>query len=324
MWPRTQGVRNRPPGTASRVECDDGLDPIGGVRVQVRTTSTQRTYRYVRLSIVGVIVFLGLGVTIQIVTGGALVSVSAAFYTPARDVFVGSLCAVSLALLALSGRSIEQVLLDLAALAAPVIALVPTVVEPGDVAGTTIECPTEAACVPAELLPGIENSVLSLLILGGLGIVAGFVLARVQGTLTRGVLISLGVVAVIVASAAVWWIVSPSSFVRGAHYVAAIVFFALIGAVAILAAVRPAPLGLSGRRVQAAYTLIAVGMVASLLVLVVVGAGHLVGVDIDELTPVPLVFLSDAAALALFAAFWIVQTIEFWNVTDPRALVGRV
>ena len=57
---------------------------------------------------------------------GVLPSVSAYYYSPARDVFVGALIAASLALFALSGRGPSRALLDAAALFAPLIALVPT------------------------------------------------------------------------------------------------------------------------------------------------------------------------------------------------------
>jgi len=111
--------------------------------MRIRTTSTHRTYRYVRLSIVGATLVLAVSLAIELATGGMLSSVSAAFYTPAGHVFVGSLCAISLALLVLSGRSVEQSLLDIAAVFAVIIALVPTPV-------TDPTCSGETVCVPEE------------------------------------------------------------------------------------------------------------------------------------------------------------------------------
>ena len=45
--------------------------------MRIRTTSTQRTYRYVRLAIIGATVFLAIGVALEVAGGAALPSVSA-------------------------------------------------------------------------------------------------------------------------------------------------------------------------------------------------------------------------------------------------------
>jgi hypothetical protein len=289
--------------------------------MRMRTTSTHRTYRYVRLSLVGVILFLAVGVGTQIFSGGVLVSVSAAFYTPARDVFVGALCAVSLALLALSGRSVEQVLLDLAALFAPVIALIPSPVETGVVSGVAVTCPGEQPCVPGEFLPGVSVAMVALLGIGITGLVAAVVLARVQGTLDTGAGIAFAAASGIVVAFGGWWLISPGTFVLGAHNVAALAFFALIAVVATLAAVRP---GGSDprrrRRLRAAYAAIAAGILLALSLVVVVVTAQAAGLDLIEVAPVPLFFVGEAVALALFAAFWVVQTVELWNQVDPRSL----
>lgn len=289
----------------------------------MRTTSTQRTYRYVRISLVGVILFLGIGVAVQITAGGPLASVSAAYYSPARDVFVGALCAVSLALLALSGRSLEQVLLDLAALFAPVIALVPTPALPSDGASVLVECPTDRPCVPVALLPGIANGVLTLLAVGAAGIVTAFVLARVQGAWDRPVAWALGAATTIVAGAGVWWAVSPQTFVALAHGVAAFAFFALFATVAGLAAWRPAAAHAERQgRFRVLYAVIAAGITLALAGVTTAVISRAAGSDFVDTAPVPIVFIGEAAALAFFAAFWIVQTVELWNDPDPRLRVA--
>ncbi|MFF2494009.1 hypothetical protein [Agromyces sp. NPDC058064] len=98
-------------------------------------TTGQKSHRYLRLSLVLIVVALLLSVTYQSISSGVLLnSISHYFYTPAHAVFVGSLIAASLALVALSGRdsdplngyNIEPVLLDIAAVFAPLIAIVPT------------------------------------------------------------------------------------------------------------------------------------------------------------------------------------------------------
>src|SRR5690606_393488 len=80
------------------------------------STSTYRTYRYVRLAIVGAVVLLAVSLNTVFVDDGPITSISALVYTPGRSIFVGVLFAITLALVALSGHSLEQVLLDLAAL----------------------------------------------------------------------------------------------------------------------------------------------------------------------------------------------------------------
>lgn len=291
--------------------------------MRVRTTSTQRTYRYVRLSLVGVIVFLGVGVAVQIATGGPLASVSAAFYTPARDVFVGALCAVSLALLALSGRSIEQVLLDIAAVFAPIVALVPSPVESGDISGVIVACPAETSCVPAGYLPGVDNSLASLLVIGVLGLASAVVLAVVQGTVTRGLVVETAVVAGIISIVAAWWASAPATFYLAAHNVSAVAFFVLIAAVAAVAAFRPTASTASRHRgLRIAYGAIAVGILASLLMVVTIVVCRALGIDLVDASSVPFFFVGEALALALFATFWVVQTIELWGDTDPRALTA--
>lgn len=46
-------------------------------------------------------------------------------------------------------------------------------------------------------------------------------------------------------------------------------------------------------------------------VLVAGGAGHL------RVGGVPVIFLGESVVVALFVAFWLVQTVELWNAPDP-------
>lgn len=292
--------------------------------MRIRTTSTQRTYRYVRLSLVGAMLFLGTGVGLQAATGGPLPSVSAAYYTAAQGVFVGSLCAIALALLVLSGRSLEQMLLDLAALFAPVVALVPSPVQTGVVSGVVVSCPGDGSCVPTDAVPAVAVSMPALLVVGGVGVAATATLAVVQGIVDRGVVVSLIAAAGIVTAWSGWWFLSPDTFLKGAHNVAAIAFFALVGAVALIAALRPAARTTRRHlRLRIAYGIVVVGIVVALGLLIVVVVARVAGVTaLDEL-PIPLFFLGEATALVLFAVFWLVQTVELWNEADADAFVSR-
>lgn len=276
--------------------------------MRVRTTSTQRTYRYVRLSLVGSSLLLAISLGRQIAAGGVLPSISAAYYTPAGTILVGTLFAVSVALLALSGRSVEQGLLDVAAVLALIVAVVPTPVEGPP-------CPGAAPCVPPEVVPTVVNNGVAVASVVLVGTVATTVLARVQRTASRGVVLTVLAVAAVVGGALVWALVGPGAFLRSAHIVAAVAFFVLIAAVAGLAAWRPQANGRRRRRLRTAYAVVAVGIALTLVGLVTVlvldgGGGGVLG-------GFPVVFIGEAVALALFLVFWVVQTIELWNEADP-------
>ncbi|MEX0151049.1 hypothetical protein [Microbacterium sp. LMI1-1-1.1] len=277
--------------------------------MRLRTTSTQRTYRYVRLVLVGASVLLAVSVAVQFVVGGPLSSLSAAYYSPAGPVFVGSLFAVAAALVALSGRSLEQGLLDVAAVLALVVAVVPTTVD-GDA------CPAGGRCVPPEVVPTVANNAVSVASVVVLGAVAAAILARVQGTASRGVAITIGVILALVVGGSLWAASSPQGFLLAAHTVAAVAFFALVGAVAALAARRPPSPGRRPRGVRVAYAVVAGGILLTLVLLLV--ALVLEGTAVVDLRGFPVVLVGEAAALLLFLVFWVVQTVELWDDVDPR------
>jgi hypothetical protein len=284
--------------------------------MQIASTSTQRTYRYLRLSIVGAVVLLFVALTITIVRFGPMLSVSAAHYTPARDIFVGSIFAVALAMIALSGRSLSQALLDYAAIAGALIAVVPAPIEPGQVPDT-----------PADVA-GVEVGILSLLIVGMLGVVIAFVLALVQRTLTPALGVAIAVAAVIMLAVAAWWLLAPTSFLAWAHIVAAFTFFAFVAAVSGLAAwtvdETSSEADAAARRMyRVLYSVIAVGILITLGLLLVVIVLKVQGVDLVASTGLPLIFIGEATALILFAGFWLIQTVELWDDPNPRLLSGE-
>lgn len=273
--------------------------------MRIRTTSTQRTYRYVRLSIVGATLALAVSIGIEVAGRGVLSSLSAAFYTPAGNVFVGVLCAIALALLVLSGRSVEQGLLDLAAVFALVVALIPTPI-------SDASCGGDAVCVPAAAIPGVVNNGISVASLSLVVLIVAAVLARTQGQAGAGTVVTLAAAAVIVAGFVAWALGDFPGFLRGAHNVAAVGFFSVIGVVAAISAWRPqrAP-----RRFRAVYAVVAVGILGTLGALVaVLIAGQAATAAVGG---VPVIFLGESIVVALFAAFWLVQTVELWNAVDP-------
>lgn len=274
--------------------------------MRIRTTSTQRTYRYVRLTILGATLLLGVAIGVQGVVGGGLPSVSASYYTPAGPMFVASLFVVAAAFLALSGRSVEQGLLDIAAVLALVVAVVPTTV-------SSPVCGSATSCVLPVVLPTVANNGIAVASVVLVGTIAAIVLAVVQGTFSRGVAVTASIVAALTIGLAVWAGVDPASFLALAHNAAAVAFFVVIGAVAVVAAWRPqrAP-----RRFRRAYAVVAGGILLTLVGLGVVLVAAVAGAEVSA--PVPWVLIGEAAALVFFAAFWAVQTVELWNDPDPR------
>lgn len=283
--------------------------------MQIASTSTQRTYRYVRLSLVGAVALLFVALAQVAWMQIPLASVSAAYFTPARDIFVGSVFAIALALLALSGRSLSQALLDYAALVAPLIAIVPTAREPAAEGLARMAWPITAE----DLSVGVNAYVL----VAGAGVITALVLAIVQRTLTAPLGWTIAVAGVIVALTGGWWVMSPQSFVDGAHTIAATVFFALMAAVSALAAWGAA----KASRARTGYAVIAGGLVAALaiLALVVVLDSEALGsrrVGLADAWGVPVVLIAESAALVFFATFWIMQTVEYWSDPDPSLRVA--
>lgn len=273
--------------------------------MRLRTTSTQRTYRYVRLALIGATVFIAVAVALVQAAGTPLSSVSAAYYGPAGPAFVGGVSAIALALLALSGRSLEQGLLDVAAVLALAVAYIPTTVAAG-------VCEPVLRCVPPDVRATVANNGVAAASVVLLGAIAAGVLARVQGTAGGGVALTIGVIVALVLGALVWAGVSPDTFLAGAHEVAAVTFFVLIGAVAAIAAWRPQSVGRRRSRLRRAYGTVAVGIAVTLVLL---GLSILAGVGRGGF---PVVLVGESAALALFGVFWIVQTVELWEEPDPR------
>lgn len=287
----------------------------------MRSTTGQRTHQYLRLALVALVVALFVGVFAQIaVDGEILPSISHYFYTPARNVFVGCLIAASLALIALSGRNSETVLLDVAAVFAPLIALVPTKYD-DEIFTPVRECPAGAACLPAEYLPEVRNGVIVYAVMVALISLTALVVRVWTRRPVRGTLIAGGIG---IATAAALLVLA---FVPGVnesfpfntalpisiHFAATIAFFGTFAAVPIVHAFGlPARTGehAPNRWQRVVYVTIPVLLVIA-LVLTVVLMGPWPGV----------LFWGEFVALALFAVFWVVQTIQRWDAGDPQSII---
>lgn len=279
--------------------------------MQLASTSTQRTYRYVRLGIIGAVLAIFVSLIAIGTTTGWPPSISALYYTPGQTVFVGALFAIALGLLALSGHSVEQALLDLAAVVAPLIAVVPTVIKTGDVPGVTVDC-VEVPCVPEQYVPAIANGMVTFAVIGGAGVVLAVVLAVAQRTISRGLLVAIAAAAAIIAGMTIWWAVDPESYVPSAHLVATVAFLAFMALVALMAAA-----GAGGTPYRGLYGALSVLFVLSLIFVVTVQLMQLGGVDLNASTGAPLILIGESIALAVFAMFWLAQTVQKWDEVDP-------
>ncbi|MCR2826723.1 hypothetical protein [Microbacterium sp. zg.Y909] len=273
-------------------------------------TALRRTYRYLRLGVAGTVVAIAVAVTLESFRGGLLESISAYYYTPARDVLVGALIAASLGLLALSGRGVQRALLDAAALLAPLVAFVPT---PTLAAGCGA-----APCVPASAHPSVETGVATYLVVGALAVVVAVVIGtradagRAALALTWPSIVLA--VAVLTATWA-WWGLARASFLGFGHVVAATGFFALLAVVALIDAGRSdwAPEQPPPRGVRMTYAVVGVLLAVDLTVVIAV-----VAIMGDDAMRTPIVFVGEVIALGLFGLYWALQSARTWNSADPR------
>lgn len=274
-----------------------------------------KTYRYLRVGIVAMGVLLGVALTMEVVTSPdpLLGSISAYYYTPVRNVFVGALTAIGLGLVAIAGRpGWEDSMLNVAGMLAPVVAFVPALLEDGGRDEGALADRAEAA---DQVAAGVANNVGALVVVGALALTFAWATTDRPDPETRRGLLAMALVWV---GLAVWFIGWPDGFVAAAHYVAAVLLFALIAGIALVNARRIDPTmttrGLSVAQLRGAYVAISVAMTG-----VVLGAGVLAlwqwrgEVPFDH-----WVFWVEAVLLLLFTAFWVLQTMEYWEEGLPE------
>jgi hypothetical protein len=294
-------------------------DPTAGGRVPGRPTVSpaaampdpaRLTYRYLRVSVVvmGLLLFVGIG--LDVASGGERFgSISGYYYSPVRSLFVGTLVAIGPALIAIKGRpGWEDMLLDLAGMVIPVVALVPVPRELGEaVCGAGV-----FRCVPPDLVPAVVNNVTALAIMGVPVLVFAWWTGRraPAGSALAGLLTATGAYLVLV----VWFWVWRDAFLVAAHNVAAVGFFLLTAAVAWInsrrARARVQARVLSPTRYAQAYRVIATVMVGTVLVAL---AGWVLDSAGVLALPFGWVFVVESILLGAFIAFWILQTAENWD-----------
>jgi len=267
------------------------------------------TYRYLRIGISAAVLALLSAVTIESTRIGVLHSISAYYYTDARNIFVAALLVISFGLLALSEPGVERTLRTVAALFGPIIALCPTSIPEHAVPGIALVCPVPSAsvCVPEPYRSEVAVGIGTYLIIAVVAWAVVLVLkASVPGRLRPAVpsLAITGAVILLVAVTDLGW---HEAFIDNAHGLAALAFFATAAALAVVSATRRynerygyvLPRGF-----RAAYLVIAVGMVGAVLaVLTIVIVQAVLGIHLAILIP-------ELVELVLFFAFWVLQSIH--------------
>ncbi|MFS0867067.1 hypothetical protein AB3M83_06995 [Microbacterium sp. 179-B 1A2 NHS] len=316
---RLQGLR------AQHLRARDARQSASGGSVVAADTARQ-TYRAVRLAIVGTVVALLIAVAITRPRyDEPLPTLSHYFYTPAGAIFVGTLVAASVAMIALQGGGVQQVLLDAAALLLPLVALVPANADSALLArlGQTA-CADADPCVPAPFDEYATTGAAVWLVTVPVALAATAVLgviARRRGEAATGTLTpTLGICGALWAAVGVWFGAFPASFLAHAHYIAATAFFLLIALVALwqaflgpLRGARQLTAGDPPTRFQRAAPLAYAVVAASMSIVILVGAGILIGAPSGGSG----MFWVETSALILFAVFWIVQTVQKWDLLDP-------
>jgi hypothetical protein len=264
------------------------------------------TWRYLRLAMVLLIVGLAASVIYERLRVPAdcwQESISAYYFTPVRAFLVGTLISTGICMVALKGQTAgEDVVLNLAGACAPFVALVP-VPDAGD-CGTVVVSAAERDL-------SIANNVFALLVVATLALVVAIGLTitdhRRAGTSpSLSEKCGLGLSAVVLAAAVLVYALAEQWLIDYGHYVAAVAMFALFFADVCLNAYLMGRADRAGRRPLRRvnrYATIAALMVGWVLLNVVL---WLAGWDLWLLT-------LEAGLIALFAGFWLLQTVELWN-----------
>ena len=266
-----------------------------------------KTYRYLRMAMVAMIVLLGASLVIEWAKTDPhclQTSISAYYYTPVRAIFVGTLITIGVCMVVLKGNSEpEDILLNVAGILAPAVALVPT---PGSGSCHSVPVATGDAAV------NIANNMLAVFVVGApcLLLAAIFIVRDRLAHPNRWTpmyVLGLGVAAVIFGGGLVWFFADRDGFIANAHYAAAIVMFACIVAVVLLNAEqfrRKQREHATPRSPANRYFVIALAMV--IVPFAMFGWRALFGWE-------HAVLWIEGAVILLFAAFWVSQTQELWN-----------
>lgn len=287
----------------------------------LRSDHAAKTYRYLRIGILGATGMLLISVILEVYeTTCLLTSISAYYYTPARPVFVGALMAIGLALIVIKGERKEDLALNVAGMLAPVVALVPirTFETVGDCASRDPVRDADPEVLRAFLDLSVGNN-MSALVWAGAGGLAVTVFVFIKGrkgpselleTFRRGgstereSLVDLVVFMSLAAVFAGWFVFFRGSFIDLAHPLSAGGMFVALAGAAWLSS------GYSMSWRKPMYRGIALVMLVSMPVLYL-------SWSLFEFRW--WVFVLEIIEIVLFGVYWAVQTGERWSeeVVEP-------
>jgi putative Mn2+ efflux pump MntP len=290
-----------------------------------------KSYRYLRLVMVGLVVLLAASVLIELQQTGFgcwRTSISSYYWTPVRGIFVGALVAIGTCLIVLKGNTpVEDVLLNVAGALAPIVAFVP-ILDPK-------ECQSTPWAASADGRANIFNNVGAFLLAGLVAVAVAWWVARREGRgrLSRADLIGLLVTIALVLAGIALFLWAREFFDRWAHYLAAIPLFLVLVAVMVVNAVsyartKAAQKGREMGRAELANRYLAI---AALTVALVVTLGLVTWLGHWRHGT----FWLEVVVIAAFAVFWAVQTAELWGedeglrpdpegVLAPQSKAGEV
>lgn len=292
------------------------------------------TYRSLRLALVLAVLMLAVSVLVELLRAGELRdSLSSYFYSPTRSIFVGVLLVIGFSLIAIHAVDVwEDFWLALGGMFAIVVAFVPTDPPACDLDATSdvaipaggevpqplvrdiadrsvLECFPHAPGdgLPDWIVAGIVNNVIALVATAALAVIVADRFTSWSASATpRPMRWSLLVEAIALAIGTIlFWL--WDDFRANTHYVAAVLAFVCYGAVAFLNGWRRDDE--NPPRYRMVYRVVVVGMVAAAVAFVLVrwvGGGFRTDV-----------FWLEATEIALFATFWLAQTVQHWHELDP-------
>jgi len=301
-----------PEGVGALVDDRQHLPQLGVLMPEL-DDAAKKTYLYLRVSLAAAFVLLGVAILVQVINdrGHIDTTISAYYYTPVRAVFVGVLVGAAFPLLAIRGRPVEDVLLDVAGMLIPLVAFIPT---PAAKSADN-PCSRGDSCIPDSYLPGVDLSIIAVLALGlSLLIFAAFTLNNTDVARRRGFAVAVTIWVVVLL---VFLLGRPVLYDYG-HYAAAIPMFGCIVAVCFINARKSSNSGAVGLAAKVNFNKL-YGVIATLMALALLAALLIWAIVIRPAPTIDnsLIFWLQATLLALFVVFWVAQTVEFADVGLP-------
>jgi len=139
-----------------------------------------KTYRYLRLGMVVTVLALVVAIVVQWLNSTCWRgSISAYYYSPARPVFVSGLAVIAVLLIVIKGSTVvEDLLLSIAGMLAPIVAFVPTTDEPLCHSGPFLT-PAHGK-LPPDVIMDVHNNITTSLFAGFAALVIAIVVLIIE------------------------------------------------------------------------------------------------------------------------------------------------